>query len=208
MSTRSWADLRKQGEDASKPLPDGWYNVQVVKADATEASTGSPMIKTQLRVTDGPHATRVLFTQFVLSVESPFALSIFFKNMGALGLNDAFFDNLMGAESDPKVGMVTVAANMIGRTARAEVGSRTWQGREMNEVKSLAEGEFNPGMPKNNGGSVVSPTGIPTIPGGPQAGKNAGQSLPSVPSVPSVTIPTPATNSSENNDTPPAVPAF
>lgn len=196
MTSRSFADLKKTADDATRPLPDGAYEVVVSKAEATMASTGSPMIKAQLRVIDGQFKNRVLFTNFVLSVDSDFALSIFFNNMAALGLDDAFFNTLT---DDHALAMETIAQLILGRQATANVSSRTWNGQLRNEVgnltRSASAGVFNNNTygisPAGGASSMTPPSGLPATPPVPSI-PSTNAAAPSVPSVPSVSnVPVP-----------------
>lgn len=196
MTSRSWGDLKKTADDASRPIPKDWYDVIISKAVANTASTGSPMIKVQMKVVGGPYNNRVLFTNFVLSTENAVALSIFFRNVDAFGLDDAFFTSLGGADSDPAIGMQTVAAALIGRTARAEVGIRTWQGQERNEVQQCAKPQAGIGSSMMSSPMMSSPiaSSRPTDP-----------TIASVPVVPTVPV-TPTAQA--HVDAPPVPPVF
>lgn len=202
MTSRTFADLKKTADDATRPLPKDWYNVIVAKADAAVASTGSHMLKVQLRVVDGQFANRVLFTNFVLSEDSPFALSIFFRNMAALGFDDAFFNSLT---DDHALAMETLAQLMLGRQARAEVGIRVWNGQERNEILSMAQPQN--GTAYNNSSVGIAPVG--------SFGTSAMTSTapvpptPSVPMTPPVAAPaTPPTPTGINPSSLPPAPAF
>src|SRR5262245_57177872 len=98
-----------------EPLPDGDYNVTVQKAQATTASTGSPMIKTTFVVEDGDHAGRKVFNNFVLTMDNPAALSFFFQHMAALGIDRTFFASLQGT---PDQSMPQVAQALVSRRCR------------------------------------------------------------------------------------------
>lgn len=136
MAEMSWGSLRKTAEDASKPLPKDWYDVTVEKAENTVASTGSPMIKATLQVMSGPQAgNRKVWTQFVFKPDSPFALQMFFKNLAAFGLDDAFFNTL---PANPEAGMPIIAAKIQGASARALIGPRAYQGTERDNVEELS----------------------------------------------------------------------
>lgn len=132
MATQSWKDLRKTAEDASKPLPEGWYDVQVEKAEATTSSTNKPMIKLVLQVTSGPQAgNRKVWTQIVFSPDSPFALQMFFQNLAAFGFNEAFFDSL---PAEPEAGISVIAQQLVGAVASVKIAPRAYQGVERDNV--------------------------------------------------------------------------
>ena len=129
MTTIDWKSLRQTAEDSARPLPPDWYDVVCDKAEATVASTGSDMLKVTLRVTGGPHDGRPLWTNFVLTPDNGFALNIFFRNVQAFGVDPAIVA--------PAGSLAEVALALIGRTARAQVGVRTWQGQERNEIVNV-----------------------------------------------------------------------
>lgn len=212
VTSKSWGDLKKQADDASRPVPKDWYDVIITKADLTTASTGSLMIKAQLKIVGGPYNNRMLFTNFVLSTENSIALSIFFRNMSAFGLDDAFFASLAGADADPEVGMQTVAQTLVGRVARADVGIRTWQGQERNEVGQFARQTNTPiGGPvmptsASSAPTPIIPTGVNRVSSGTAA---------SVPPVPQVAAPVsppvtsaPVVPTVTPSSAPPEIPAF
>ncbi len=163
MSGVSWRDLRKTAEDATKPLADGWYECVVEKAEATTASTGSPMIKTTLQVTSGTHAGRKLWTQFVFSPDNPNALIFFFRNMAALGLGESFFDSLTQQGLDVDSSMLAIAQSIGGRQVRVRTAIRKFNGSDRNNVEELQPSESGPGgLP---GGQPA--VGIPSVGGLP-----------------------------------------
>lgn len=167
-----WSALAKEAATAGV-LPAGDYNVIVATAEATQSSNGKPMIKTKLRVADGPHKDKPVWNQFVVSAENAIALRIFFQHMAALGLDSSFF------AKNPS--MDVVAQNLVNRACVVELGVRTWQGADRNEVKAVkppqAGGPMAPG--------VV--TGPPTI--GPSAAVGAAPTPVATPAA----VPTPAT---------------
>lgn len=162
----SWGALRKAAEDATRPLPPDFYDVTVVKAEYRVASTGSNMIAVTFEVDGGAYKTRRLFTNFVLSTDNGFALGMFFRNMNAFGLDDAFFTSIQ--QYPIEQGMELIAQALFGRSVRTKVGVRKWQGQDRNECV-----EFTP----RAGGGPVAPgvvTGPPSVvgpggPGGPSA---------------------------------------
>lgn len=198
MSTFSWKNIKKQADDASKPVPKDWYDLQVSKADVKQASTGALMISARLKIVSGPYANRVLFTNFVLSLDNPTALAIFFRNLAAFGMDDAFFETLSGAEGDdPSVGLQAIANNLVDRMARGEVSTRTYQGTERNEITQFARIQ-GAGAPTFGGGGGFSQltSGAPGIPSLPTT-----TTPPVAPTVPdSTSAPTPVA--------PPAPPVF
>lgn len=193
-----WSALQQEAKSAGV-LPDGDYNLVVVDATATTASTGKPMIKMKLRVLDGPQRDKPLWTQQVLSPDSPLALRIFFQTMAAFGLDSNFFAQLRsGAES-----MEVVARNLRNRAVTATVGTRPWQGQDRNEISGFRALESSGPVPP---GVVTGAPTVGAVPGSPVGGPpvpaaaNPGPAGPSAPPVSTVT-PAPAAPS-----TPPTQP--
>lgn len=158
-TTHNWKDLKKRGEDATKPIEPGWYVMECLKADLKRASTtGNPMISAQFRVVDGPAAGKTAFTNFNITPDSDFALGIFFAQIGAFGLGDEFF------ATDPTPEQL--AASLVGRRANVELGIRAWQGQDRNEFKNLRplDGQVPMGTPVAAGipGGPATPSSSPT----------------------------------------------
>lgn len=129
MSSLNWSDLIKEaGETASyEPLPDGDYDFKVLESTATTSQSGKTMFKIKVEVQAGPHAKRIMWDNLVISPESQGALGMFFAKMASLGLNREFFG------TNPSNAQIEQA--LVGRTFRAQVGSRIWQGQKRNEMK-------------------------------------------------------------------------
>lgn len=175
MGEIDWASLKQQAEDATRPLPDGDYPVVVTKAELKKASTGADMIVAHLTVTGGALQGRIVFNNFVFSPEKAFALKMWFDALAAFGLNDAFFAQGPSLEQ--------VAAALVNRTAITTVGTREWQGRQLNECKSFKVG-----------GVAGVPAGVPSVAANipvPAAASAASTSMPPVPAVSSSVPPVP-----------------
>lgn len=195
MTSTKWGQLKQQAEDATRPLPEDWYDVEITKTEATNAaSSGAPMVKATLKVAGGPHDGRTVWHNFTLS-ENHFALSIFFKNLAAFGLDDQFFKALEAGNAGVEADMQTIANTLVGRTARAEIGIRQWQGQDRNEVKTFSPGQ---GGPLSVGGPAVPMPGA--------VGGSAGISVPPVPTASSApAIPAPRTSSEGGPSAPPQI---
>lgn len=157
-----WVSLQKEAASAGL-LPDGEYSVIVVEASATTSSNGKPMFKVKFRVTEGPQKDKPIWTQMVVSAESPIALRIFFTQMTALGLDSTFFAENPTAD--------VVAKNLMNRAATVELGHREWQGSDRNEVKNIRPlqggGPLAPGVvtgPASASPSPMSPVAATTTP--------------------------------------------
>jgi hypothetical protein len=132
MSTINWADLVKQAGDAGgstnyEPLPDGDYELKVIQAEATMTKTGKVMFKVTNEVQGGPYAKRRVWDQLVVTDDNPKAMNMFFMKASAMGLGRTFWD------ANPSNAQVEQALN--GRTFRATLGKRTYNGTESNEIK-------------------------------------------------------------------------
>lgn len=125
----NFGDLFKQAKKEMTLIPDGDYNIVVTKADATKASTGSPMIKYTLKIEGGPQDGRIVYGQFTVSVDNPVALTIFFRQMMAFGFDETFWDG------NPNLPLV--AQMLVNRRALATIGHREWQGVDRNNVDAI-----------------------------------------------------------------------
>lgn len=166
MTTFNFNELLENAKSASyEALPIGDYNIEITEANATTSQNGKPMIKVKMRVTAGPYEKRQLFNQFVLSIENPQALAIFFRHMAAFGLDQNFFAQL-GQTQD----LTPVAQALLGRHATVTLGHREWQGETRNDVTNIKP--IQGGVPSPNGlpgnaapmpqASVPAPSAVPT----------------------------------------------
>lgn len=157
--TRALNDAKGASFEA---LPVGDYDIEVSKSEAVTSQNGKPMIKVTMKVVAGPYERRPIINNFVMSVENPQAVAIFFRHMKAFGLTEEFFASLGSAGSlDP------VASALVGRRARLTLGHREWNGEMRNEVKSVKP---YTGAPVAAGGSPVGgpiPPGAAPLPTGP-----------------------------------------
>lgn len=131
MASARYADLLKKRQDAGLEMfPVGVYDVRV--HDAEKPNRGGMGFIVQFEVISGPLAGRKFKNWMTLSdtvIENyPGLLAIWFKEMAALGLGDAFFE---AEPSDEQ----TIAA-LKGRTATAKVGRRKKKNSE-DEVEDI-----------------------------------------------------------------------
>lgn len=151
----NWGSLYDSTGDADQPLPNGPYEVEVTKCEAKTTKTGKPMFSMSAKVLGGPHAGRFVFHNITVTVENPNAMRMFFLNMAAFGLKDDFF------KRSPSPSNMDVAAALVGRRAKFEVGVQTtgaYAGR--NEVKTVKP----PSTPGVGGPAVPSPQASPVAP--------------------------------------------
>lgn len=158
MTTIDFSKALADAKSASfEAMPNGDYNIEVVKAEAVAASTGRPMIKCKMKVIDGGFMNRPVMTQFVLSIDNPNALAMFFRNMKAFGLDENFFAQMgAGGQLDP------VAGALVGRRAQVTLGTRKWQGEDRNEVTGIKPYTGAPGTVVGAPGGPGPIAGIPT----------------------------------------------
>ena len=189
-----WNALQKEASTAGL-LPDGQYAVVISDCTATKSANGKPMLKTKLRVTEGPQKDKPIWTQFTVSAESAMALRMFFLQMAAFGLDHNYF------ASNPD--MDSVARALINRPAIVTLGHRTWQGQDRNQVENisppLAGGPVAPGVVV--GSPVASPVAATPV-GGPPVPT----ATPAVP--PSQPMPEPAPTTPPPAPPAPPTPAF
>lgn len=173
MSSLNWSDIIKDaGESASgnyEPLPDGDYDLKVIEAKATVTQTGKTMFKLTTEVQTGPYAKRRIWDNLVVSPENSNALNIFLSKMAALGLPREFFSN-----NNPSNAQIEAA--LAGRSFRAQVGSRTWNGDKRNELKRYylipAQGGAAipaASAPQGAAGAAIPPVAPPAPPAPPAA---------------------------------------
>ncbi len=154
MTTVNFTQVLKDAKSASfEALPIGDYDVEVEKADSVTSSNGRPMIKATFKVIVGPHTNRKIINNFVLVVDNPTALAIFFRNMKAMGLGDEFFTSLGASGTlDP------VAQSLVGRRARLKLVQREWNGEMRNDVNGVMP---YTGAPGGMGGAAAGPAAGP-----------------------------------------------
>lgn len=139
--TIDWASLHK---DSTTTL-EGEFPVVIVEATATKTNDQSKhMIKYKAKVESGPYAGRPLWGNFTISPESPGAMRILFSHWAVLGLDGAFF------AANPQAPPAVIAEALKGRRAVVEVGTRTWQGTEREEIKA-----WKPALGGPGGGAVL-----------------------------------------------------
>lgn len=187
MTTINFAQALQDARGATfEPLPIGDYDVEVTKTEAVTSQNGKPMIKTTFKVVSGPYEKRPIINQFVLSVENPQAVAIFFRHMKAFGLTEEWFASL-GQQSS----LEPVASALLGRRARLSIGHREWQGEMRNEVKGVKPYTGAPPQPG------------PAGPAGPSAGPVAGPAPLAGPRPPTAPVAPPAPVAAPLAPTPP-----
>lgn len=186
-------DLKKAADDATKPAPEGDHIVEITKAVSANASTsGNPMYKVTGRIVEGVAQGKTVFTNINVTLDSAFAMSLFFKRMAALGFDDNYFGAGPSHEQ--------ICNDLVGRRAIWVLGIRQWQGQDRNEMTDvkplsgpLASGPVGPMV--GTAGAYTTPAAGATPPT-PQM--PAAPPTPQMPSTPQATAP--------SGMTPPPVP--
>lgn len=163
--------------DAFAPVPVGVYPVEVIKAEAKQASTGREMISVQLRIVDGPSKGRMLFNNFVWVPENDKAVQMFFVNMREFGLGKEYFRTNPTFEQ--------LANEMLNRRVMVEIEHTEYNGNTREQVKRIKKidgyenpapgqgGNANQGVP-----SVASPAAPASAPAAPSVNPSAAPDTP------------------------------
>ena len=178
MSSLNWGDLVKDAGDVAsyEPLPDGDYDLTVIEATAKVSQSGKTMFAIKAQVQSGAHAKRLVWYNLVVSPENSNALGIFFRKMAALGLNRDFFS------TSPSNAQIEQAIK--GRSFRAAITSRTWQGQKKNEIKNyyVAPAAGTPGAaPVAAAAPAPAPAPAPAAPVAPVAAAPVAAAVPPAP---------------------------
>jgi hypothetical protein len=130
MAAISFTDLLAAAGDAGfSLLPNGPYDVKVFAVEAKKSGKGKDMFAIQYEILSGPHMGRKIKNNLTISPESPIALGFFFREMKAMGLAAEFFQT----NPTPQV----VAATLVGKVCRIEVGKGSFNNEERDEVKKV-----------------------------------------------------------------------
>lgn len=143
-STYNWSEMRQE----ATIVLEGEFPVTVVKSEAVKSQNGKDMIKVQFKIDAGTYAGRKLFSNFVISPESPGAMRMFFGQLAVFGLDAAFFASIAGQPP------TAIATALDGRKAVAIVGKGVWQGAEREEIKG-----YKPALGGHGGGTFVAGLG-------------------------------------------------
>lgn len=172
MQQYDWNQLQSQAEAAGggEPVPKGEYKVQVVSAEFKPTQNQKPMWKVKAKIIEGVETGRTVWNNYVLSVESDTAVSIFMRHMAAFGFDKAYFATQPPYEK--------IAADLVNRQVLWDVSVKPYNNAMTNEV---------PNTKPLPGGVVI---GQPILAPAPQA---AGvPTVPQVPQVPTPAVPQPA----------------
>ncbi len=159
MASINWNAFIKAAEDAGEsiddftPIPAGTYETKALDATATKTKNGKDMIKVSWVVEGGPHAGRRLWSNLVVSPESPKAMAILIRQLTSLGMKTLMES---GASFEQ------IAAALKGTLATLKVSVGEYQGKPKNEVDSIAGRTGGTAGPNLSAASGVSaPAGLP-----------------------------------------------
>ena len=127
MSGINWDEVLEEQEADEALLPVGDYDILVEKAEGVVAQTGSDMIKLTCKVTSGPFAGKVLWTNIVLKTDSSGAMRMALRRLAALGVTREWLVTT-SAQRDQ------IAAACLGKTASAKVEQKKYNGEDRNEI--------------------------------------------------------------------------
>lgn len=153
MSSSSFGSLVKKAQEQGSSfdlIPAEVYTAKIIESEYKLSSGGKPQIKTRWEVVQGPHAGyKGLWNYFTLTIDNPNAVSIFFRQLKALGITQEFLDAL--SEFDNETAVKQIASALEGRAASIKVK----QDLEYNNMKI---DRINP-LPADfvGGGTVAAP---------------------------------------------------
>jgi len=163
MTQLNWNELLQAADSSGggdyTPLPDGVYELKVIESASTMSSTGKVMFKVKTEVQSGPHSRRLVWDNVVISPENPKAMGMFFSQMGALGLGKDFFTQQPSSEQ--------IASAMSNRVFRGQVGTRTWNSQDRNEITRYMPITADSVSVAPAPSPVASPAGVATPPPAP-----------------------------------------
>lgn len=166
-----------------EPLPDGTYDFFVEKAEHRKSQKGKDGYNITAVVETGPYKKRKVFETFWISPESNAAMGIFFRQMGNLGLGNAFWD------SEPDDNDIVNA--LQGKRFQGTVTTEEYQNKKNNRIngvnppRATSAVEFDGGAVSQAAASVAAlstpstPTATPTSTAPATADVQAAEVLPS-----------------------------
>ncbi len=119
-------DFSNVEDNDFSPLPAGEYEVNLFDFEKKESSTGKPMFKLTMKVAEGEHEGRQIFTNLVIT---PKALWKVKEALEAFG------------KEVPKAAIEVDFEELLGRRAVAVVGHREYNGNIYDDVKKLKKSE-------------------------------------------------------------------
>jgi hypothetical protein len=121
--------LMQDAKAASALIPDGDHPFECVSADAKLSNSGSPQIVADFRCLTERYSKRTIRNWFTLTTDNPTALSIFFRHMKVLGMDEAFFAR------NPS--MDEVARRLEGKRCTGTIKTESWNGEDRNKFNAF-----------------------------------------------------------------------
>lgn len=165
----TFGEIMKQAEANGSTfamLDEGMYVAKIIESDFQPSKAGKPQIKTRWEVTQGPKAGfKGLWNHFTLTIDNPNAMSIFYRQMTALGITGEFMQSL--ANVDPETAMRHIASALKGRAAQIKViQDKEWSNNKIDRINPLpAEMAGVTGAVGNP--FPAAPAASPTVPAPP-----------------------------------------
>lgn len=130
MSSMRWDEWLKVSDEAGfSAIPAGEYDLYVDSATPKQSSSGKEMLSLKFRVEAGPHEGASVFTNMVVSPESPAALSFLIRKLAAMGLDREYLSKNPSMEQ--------IAGDLEHRRCTAKVSVREFNGADRNDVETL-----------------------------------------------------------------------
>lgn len=154
MADIDWAKLADgPAGQAAKILETGAYNFLVTKSAASKTNAGDKdTIKITLVVEGGPRNGTTAWHQFTITPDSENAMAMFFRQMGAFGLDASFFATLPRGSA----GVAKIAEALVQRRIRANVIHEPYNGEPRVRLERFAKAA-GPGAVPAPGAGVVLP---------------------------------------------------
>ena len=146
------AEAAGESADEFTPLPAGSYEVKVLESSATKTKNGKDMFKVTFVVEGGPHAGRRLWSNLVISPESPKAMAIVMRQLSSLGVRPLMEANASNEQ---------IAAGMKDALATVKVSVGEYQGKPKNEVDGIAGRQGGTAGPNLSTSAAPANIGLP-----------------------------------------------
>lgn len=161
MGSINWSQYINEAEAAGEgvqeytPLPADSYEVKVLEAKPRKFKNNTKDgWNVAFVVEGGPHAGRRVWTNLVVSPESPKAMGMLIRQLSALGVRPLL---------DSGASVEQIAAGLTGALATIKVSVGEWNGKPKNEVDAISarvDGTAGPSLP-NASAAPKGPEGLP-----------------------------------------------
>lgn len=158
MGAINWNQFIKQAEEAGEslgdftPIPAANYDVNVLKAEAKKTKNGKDMIVVTFVVEGGPYGGRRVWSNLVVSPESPKAMAILIRQLTALGVRPLL---------EAGASFEQIAAALAGALANIKVSVGEYGGKPKNEVDGISARQGGFSGPTPGAVTVTNPGGLP-----------------------------------------------